>query len=169
MLNLMSISLVDHFEKFFNAFELIIFIRHFCDTRIFHVFWDINERLIVTVIEWVFFATVRGSQCINFMYVTESCFCVIFKSHPSLLKSPEFLTPGVLRYTYNTTALKNPSPADYLATPFSPLLNFSALALHCSYLKSNIYICSKFFHIYRNYYKGVISTCYLNYHIILSY
>ena len=100
---------------------------------------------------------------------TESCFYVIFKSYPSLLKSPEFLTPGVLRYAYNTTAIKTPSPADYLATPFSPLLIFSALALHCSYLKSNIYTCSKFSHIYQNNDKGVISVCCSNYHIILSY
>ena len=99
----------------------------------------------------------------------ESCFYVIFKSYPSLLKSPGFLTVGVLKNAYKKTALKIPSPADYLATPFSPLLNFSALALQCSYLKSNIYTCSKFFHFYQNYDKGVISVCCSNYHIILSY
>ena len=82
-----------------------------------------------------------------FFSKTESCFCVIFKSYPSLLKSPEFLTPGVLRYAYNTTALKTPSSADYLATPFSPLLNFSALALSCFYLKSNILAASFFISI----------------------
>ena len=30
-------------------------------------FWDINQRFIVTVIEWDFFATMRGSQCSNFI------------------------------------------------------------------------------------------------------
>ena len=30
-------------------------------------FWDINQRFIVTVIEWGFFATMRGSQCSNFI------------------------------------------------------------------------------------------------------
>ena len=109
-------------------------------------------------------------QCFfqGFNFLRESCFYVIFKSYPSLLKSPEFLTLGVLKYAYNTTALKNPSPADSLATPFSPLLNFSALALHCSYLKSNIYTWSRFFHIYQNYDKRVISVFCSNYHIILS-
>ena len=29
-------------------------------------FWDINQRFIVTVIEWGFFATMRGSQYSNF-------------------------------------------------------------------------------------------------------
>ena len=104
-----------------------------------------------------------------FFSKTESCFYVIFKSYPSLLKSPEFLTRGVLRCAYNTTALKTPSLADYLATPFSPLLSVSALVLHCSYLKSNVYTCSKFFHIYQNYDKDVMSVCCSNYHIIWSY
>ena len=62
-----------------------------------------------------------------------------------------------------------PSPADYLTTPFSPRLSFSTLAFHCSYLNSNIYTCSNFFHIYQNYDKGVISVCSTNYDIILSY
>ena len=35
-------------------------------------------------------------------------FYVIFKSCPSLLKSPEFMAPGVLKYAYNTPALKPP-------------------------------------------------------------
>ena len=100
---------------------------------------------------------------------TENCFYVIFKSSPSLLKSPEFLTPGVLRYAYNTTTLKAFSPADYLAISFSLILNFSALALLCSYLKSSIYTSSNFFHIYQNYDKGVISVCCSNYHIIFNY
>ena len=130
-------------------------------------FWDQDQHLLVTVIEWGFFATMRGSQYSNFIYT--KYFCAIFKSYPSLLKSPEFLTPGVLRCAYNTTALKTPSLADYLATPFSPLLSVSALALHCSCLKSNVYTCSKFFHIYQNYDKGVTSVCCSNYHNILSY
>ena len=79
-------------------------------------FCDIHQRFIVTVIERGCYATIRGSQCGNFyinknvliFFINEKLFYVIFKSCPSLLKSPEFMTPGVLKYAYNSPALKPP-------------------------------------------------------------
>ena len=79
-------------------------------------FCDIHQRFIVTVIERDCYATIRGSQCGNFyinknvliFFINEKLFYVIFKSCPSLLKSPEFMTPGVLKYAYNSPALKPP-------------------------------------------------------------
>ena len=48
---------------------------------------------------------------------TEIIFLVIFKSYPSLLKFPKFMTQRVLKYFYNTPALNHSPPANYLATP----------------------------------------------------
>ena len=134
----------------------------------------------------------RGSQCGNCYINKKNLICfkngklfyVILKSHPSLLKSPEFMTPGILKCAYNTPALKPPSlllghsrhnfnettSSDqiHILQP-SPLPNFSAFALHCSFLNSSIYTCSKFFHVYQNYDKDVISVFCSNYQIILSY
>ena len=119
------------------------------------------------------YATMRESQCDNcyinkkilIFFKNGKLFYVILKTHPSLLKSPEFMTPDVLKYAYNTPALKTPQLITYLLPPQlhrnnivdeihtlhpSPLPKFSAFALHCSYLNWSIYTCSKFLHIYQN-------------------
>ena len=119
-----------------------------------------------------------------FFFKSGQLFYVIFKSYPSLLKSPEFMALGVSKHASSTPALKPPSwllnhtlhnfnePTSshqiHILCP-SLLPKFSALALHYSHLKSSIYTCCKVFHIYQNYDKGVVSVCYSNYHITLSY
>ena len=40
----MSIALLDYFEDFFNAFELAVFIRHFSDSYIPHVYNDGDNK-----------------------------------------------------------------------------------------------------------------------------
>ena len=121
----MSISLLNNFETFFNAFGWIVFIRHFCDTCILHIFVTYNNVLIVnvTAIEGFFYATMRESQCDN-CYIDRKVlifekfwlFYIIFKSYPSLLKFPEFMTLGVSKHAFTAHLPLNP-PADYLATP----------------------------------------------------
>ena len=109
----MSISLLYHFEKFFNAFELTVFIRDFCRTCILIYTNGFN----VTVIEGDFYATMQGKLCghcyINkkkFIFFKDGkLFYVNFKSYLSLPKSPKFMKPGVLKYAYNTLALKAPN------------------------------------------------------------
>ena len=71
----------------------------------------------VTVIEGLFYAAMRGSQCGNryinkknlIFFKNGKLFYVTFKGYLSLLKSPEFMTSGVLKCAYNTSALKPPS------------------------------------------------------------
>ena len=161
-----------------------MFIRHFPDTCILCAFVIYKKVFIVTVIERLFYATIRGNQwgdCykdrkVLIFFKNGQLFHVTFKSYPSLLKSSEFMTRGVSKHSYNTPALKpqswllHHSFHNFNETTLSDqihilrpslLPNFLALALHCSHLKSSIYTCGKFFHIYQNYDKGVVTedTC----------
>ena len=163
---------------------LIVFIRDFSDTCILYAFVIYKKVFIVTVIERLFYATIRGSQwgdCykdrkVLIFFKNGQLFYVIFKSYPSLLKSSEFMTRVVSKHSYNTPALKPQSwllhhsfhnfnettslDQSHILRP-SLLPNFLALALHCSHLKSSIYTCGKFFHIYQNCDKGAVTgdTC----------
>ena len=155
-------------------------------------FCDIQERFHRTVIEGLFQYNSEGSQwgdCyidrkVLIFFKNGQLFYANFKSYPSLLKSPEFMTLGVSKHAYSAPALKPPSwllshslynfnettSSDQIhILRLSPLPNFSVLALHWSHLNSGIYTCWKFLHIYQNYDKTVVSVCYSNYHIVLSY
>ena len=156
-------------------------------------FCDIHQCFIVTVIERGCYAIIRGSQCGNFyinknvliFFINEKLFYVIFKSCPSLLKSPESMTPGVLKYAYNTPALK---PPQLITQALPPQLQRNCIVGSNSYFAlltpphffsfgpppflfkvKHLYLKLEVFHIYQNYDKDVISVCCLNYHIILSY
>ena len=103
-----------------------------------------------------------------FFFINGQLFYSIFKSYPSLPKSPEFMTLGVSKHGYSTPALKLPSLLlshslhNFNETTLSYQIrishpsfppNFSALVLHWYHLKSSIYTCCKCFHIYQIYAK----------------
>ena len=135
------ITLVSFWKVFFNAFELIVFIRHLLLYVPITCFWDIHQRFIFMVIEKGFYAAMRKSQCRHFyinkkvliFFKNGKLFYVIFKSCPSLLKSPEFRLLSHSLQNFNETTS---SDQNHILHP-SPLPNF--LAFHCSYLKSSIY------------------------------
>ena len=49
-LNLMNVTLLDNLRIFLNAFKLIVFIQHFCDTYILHIFVIHNNIFFVVVL-----------------------------------------------------------------------------------------------------------------------
>ena len=160
------------FRKAFNAFELIFFIQHFCDTCILHVFefhrYGHRGRFFCNNDEKSMQQFYVNKEGLIF-FKNEKLFLSNFEKLPITSDVSWIPDTGCFKICLQYNRLYNPSPADYLATLFSTLFNFSALAFPCSYLKSNIYTCCKFFYIFQNYDKGVISVCCSNYHIILSY
>ena len=134
--------------------------------RGYYVFVIYKNVFIVTVIEALFYATMRrllyGQKSFDFFFKNVQLFYAIFKSYRSILKSPEFIALDVSKHASSTPALKPPSwllnhslhnfnetTSSHQIHILSPSLlpKFSALALHCSHLKSSIYTCCKFFHI----------------------
>ena len=131
-------------------------------------FCDIQERFHRTVIEGLFQCNNEGSRwgdCyidrkVLIFFKNEQLFYENFKSYPSLLKSPEFMTLGVSKHACSTPALKLPSlllshslcnfnettlsDQIHILRPSPPPPNCSALSLHWSDLKSSIYTCCKF-------------------------
>ena len=83
-----------------------MFVRHFSDTCILHAFVVYRNVFIVTVMEGLFDATMRRSQggdCyierkVLIFFKNGQLFYVIFKSYPSFLKYPEFMTLGVSKH-----------------------------------------------------------------------
>ena len=61
-------SLLYHLKSFFNAFELIVFIRHFCDMCILYVFVIYTNGFIVTVIEGGFLRNNEGKPMRQSLY-----------------------------------------------------------------------------------------------------
>ena len=93
-----------HLRICLNVFELIVFIRHFLDRCILYVFVIYKNVFIVTVIEGLFYATMKESQwgdcymdrkIFDFFFKNGQLFYVIFKSYLSLLKSPKFMALDV--------------------------------------------------------------------------
>ena len=132
-----------------------MFIRHFLDTWIL-CFCDIQKCF--------HRYSHRGAFLCNndFFFKNVQLFYAIFKSYRSILKSPEFIALDVSKHASSTPALKPPSwllnhslhnfnettSSHQIHILYPSLLpKFSALALHCSHLKSSIYTCCKFFHI----------------------
>ena len=128
---------------------MIVFIRHLLWYVPITCFCDIHQRFIFTVIEKGFYAAMRKIQCRHFyknkkvliFFKNGKLFYVIFKSCPSLLKSPEFRLLSHSLHNFNETTS---SHQNHILHP-SPLPNF--LAFHCSYLNQAFILT---FHIYQN-------------------